>query len=212
MSDTDALIAQLSGNLEPVRPLRKPWLRAALWSGFATVVIAVMAMLFGTRADMIHAMGEPKFVLAVSGAWLTGLTAAIATFEVSLPDRSPRWLWLPLAPVLLWSSGFAYGCLAEWIPIPGDADIARGSVDCLATILLTSAGLLVVLLPMLRKVKTLRPRLTACLGCLAIAGFADTAHLLLDTEQASLLALAINLVPAIVLVVAAGFAGRRVVA
>jgi hypothetical protein len=212
MADTDALIAQLSDRLEPVRPLRKPWLRAALWSVFATVVIAAMAILFGTRADILHALGEAKFVLAVGGAWLSGLTAAFAAFEVSLPDRSPRWLWLPLPPVLVWSSGFAYGCLANWIPIPDGADIASGSVDCLATILLTSAGLLIVLLPMLRKVKTLRPRLTAWLGCLAVAGFADTAHLLIDTEQASLLALTINLVPALVLVLAAGFAGRRVVA
>jgi hypothetical protein len=212
MSDTDALIARLSERLEPVRPLRKPWLRAALWSAFATLVIAAMAILFGTRADILHALGEAKFVLAVCGAWLTGLTAAVATFEVSLPDRSPRWLWLPLPPVLLWSGGFAYGCLADWVEIPAGADIAQGSVDCLATILLTSAGLLIVLLPMLRKVKTLRPRLTAWLGCLAVAGFADTAHLLIDTDQASLLALTINLVPALVLVLAAGSAGRRVVA
>ena len=94
MSDTDVLIARLSERLEPVRPLRKPWLRAALWSAFATLVIAAMAILFGTRADILHALGEAKFVLAVCGAWLTGLTAAVATFEVSLPDRSPRWLWL----------------------------------------------------------------------------------------------------------------------
>lgn len=211
MSDTDALIAQLSERLEPVRPLRKPWLRAAMWTAFATVVIALLAIFFGTRDDIAHALHEAKFVMPLVGSWLTGLTAAIAAFEVSLPDRSRRWLWLPLAPVLLWSSGFAYGCLANWVEIPEGADIPSGAMDCIGTILGVSAALIVVLLPMLRRVKTLRPGLTAWLACLAVSGFADTAHLLVDTEQASLLALTINLVPALILVPLAGILGRRIV-
>ncbi len=209
MRDTDALITQLSDGLAPVKPLRKPWLRAALWSAFATAVICVLAGCFGTRADIAHALPEAKFVMPLVGSWLTGVTAAIAAFAVSLPDRPRRWLWLPLAPVLLWSSGFAYGCLADWVEIPAGADLASGSMACLGTILLVSAALLIVLLPMLRKVRTLRPGLTAWLGCLAVAGFADTAHLLVDTEQASLLALTINLVPALVMVPLAGLLGRR---
>ena len=212
MSDTDTLIAQLSERLEPVHPLRKPWLRAALWTAFATVIIALLGIFFGARADIAHALHEAKFVMPLVGSWLTGLTAAIAAFEVSLPDRSRHWLWLPLPPVLLWSSGFAYGCLANWVEIPEDAPIASGSIACIGTILLVSAALLIVLLPMLRRAKTLRPGLTAWLGCLAVSGFADTAHLLVDTEQASLLALTINLVPALVLVPLAGLLGRRIVA
>jgi len=212
MSDTDTLIAQLSERLEPVHPLRKPWLRAVLWTAFATVIIALLAIFFGARADIAHALHEAKFVMPLVGSWLTGLTAAIAAFEVSLPDRSRHWLWLPLPPVLLWSSGFAYGCLANWVEIPEDAPIASGSIACIGTILLVSAALLIVLLPMLRRAKTLRPGLTAWLGCLAVSGFADTAHLLVDTEQASLLALTINLVPALVLVPLAGLLGRRIVA
>jgi len=211
MSDTDALISQLAERLEPVTPLRKPWLRAALWTVFATVIIALLAIFFGRRADIDHALHEAKFVMPLVGSWLTGLTAAIAAFEVSLPDRSRRWLWLPLAPVLIWSSGFAYGCLANWVEIPEGADIAAGAKECIATILLVSAALLIVLLPMLRRVKTLRPGLTAWLALLAVSGFADTGHLLVDTEQASLLALTINLVPALVLVPLAGILGRRIV-
>jgi hypothetical protein len=211
MIETDALIAQLTDRLEPVQPLRKPWLRAVLWSGFATVIIALLGIFFGARADIAHALHEAKFVMPLLGSWLTGLTAALAAFSVSLPDRSRRWLWLPLPPVLLWSSGFAYGCLANWIEIPEGADIKAGAMDCIGTILLVSAALLIVLLPMLRRVKTLRPGLTAWLALLAVSGFADTAHLLVDTEQASLLALTINLVPALILVPLAGLLGRRIV-
>src|SRR6185369_11073429 len=138
MSDTDTLIAQLSERLQPVQPLRKPWLRAALWTVFATIIIALLAIFFGRRADIGHAIHEAKFVMPLIGSWLTGLTAAIAAFEVSLPDRSRRWLWLPLTPVLLWSSGFAYGCLANWVEIPEGADIKAGAMACIGTILLIS--------------------------------------------------------------------------
>ena len=210
MAATDQLIETLSQNLQPVKPLRKPGLRAGLWSAFATIVIAVIVAVGGSRADFAHAFQEASFLMPLVGSWLTGVTAAVAAFQVSLPDRSRRWLWLPLVPVLLWSTGFAYSCLTNWGDIPGSLALLPESA-CLLTIVLTSAGLITVLLPMLRRVKTLRPRLTAWLGCLAVAGFADTAHLLVHTEQDSLLALTVNLVPALVLVLLGGLAGRKAV-
>jgi hypothetical protein len=213
MTTTEQLIDGLSGGLQPVRPLRKPWVRAGLWSGFATAVVAAIVLVAGVEGDLAARLGEATFLMPLAGSWLTGVAAAFAAFAVSLPDRSRRWLWLPVLPVLLWGTGFAYGCLANWVAIPADLEVLPATIGCLLTIVLTSAGLLAVLLPMLRRVRTLRPRLTAWLGCLAIAGFADTAHILVHSnEQASLLALAINLVPALVLVVLGGLAGRRIVA
>ncbi|GAB2175804.1 NrsF family protein [Dongia sp. agr-C8] len=211
MAATEQLIATLAEGLQPVQPLRKPWLRAASWSAFATLVIAAIAAIGGSRADLAHAVTEASFLFPLAGSWLTGVTAAAAAFHVSLPDRSRRWLWLPVVPVLLWGTGFAVTCFVNWGDLAGSLELLPESA-CLLTIVLTSAGLVAVLLPMLRRVKTLRPGLTAWLGCLAVAGFADTAHLLVHTEQDSLLALTVNLVPAVVLVVFGGLAGRRAVA
>jgi len=211
MAATDQLIETLSRNLQPVQPLRKPWLRAGLWSAFASAVIAVIVAVGGSRADLAHAFTEAHFLAPLVGSWLTGVTAALAAFHVSLPDRSRRWLLLPVVPVLLWGTGFAYSCLTNPADILGSLALLPESA-CLLTIVVTSAGLIAVLLPMLRRVKTLRPRLTAWLGFLAVAGFADTAHLLVHTEQDSLLALTVNLVPALVLVLLGGLAGRRAVA
>jgi hypothetical protein len=210
MAQTEQLIESLSETLQPVQPLRKPGLRAALWSGFATLVIALIALVCGSRADLAHAATETHFLFPLIGGWLTGVTAATAAFHVSLPDRSQRWLWLPVVPVLLWGSGFAYSCILNPGDIPGSLALLPESA-CLATILAVSAALIAVLLPMLRRVKTLRPNLTAWLGCLAVAGFADTAHLLVHTEQDSLIALTVNLVPAVLLVVFGGLAGRKAV-
>jgi hypothetical protein len=211
MAVTEQLIETLAEKLQPVQPLRKPLRRAALWSGFATLVIAIVAMIGGSRADLAHAVTEWHFLVPLIGGWLTGVTGALTAFHISLPDRSRRWLWLPLVPVLLWGSGFAYSCLVNLDAVPESLALVSSS-DCLMTIAAISAVLIVVLLPMLRRVKTLRPGLTAFLGCLAVAGFADTAHLLVHTEQDSLIALTVNLVPCLVLVVFGGLAGRRAVA
>ena len=211
MAATDQLIESLTRNLQPVQPLRKPALRAALWSAFATVVIAAIGATCGSRADLAHAIGEAHFLAPLIGSWLTGVTAAVAAFTISLPDRSRRWLFLPVVPVLLWGTGFAYSCLTNTGDLLGSLELLPESA-CLMTILATSAGLIAVLLPMLRRVKTLRPSLTAWLACLAVAGFADTAHLLVHTEQDSLIALTVNLVPALLIVMFGGLAGRRAVA
>jgi hypothetical protein len=210
MAATDQLIESLTATLQPVKPLRKPGLRAAVWSAFATGVVAVIAAVGGSRADLTLALQEWSFLAPLAGSWLTGVTAAVAVFQVSLPDRSRRWLWLPVLPVLLWGTGFAYTCFVNWDDLPASLALLPESA-CLLTIVLTSAALTVVLLPMLRRVKTLRPGLTAWLGCLAVAGFADTAHLLVHVEQDSLLALTVNLVPAVLLVVLGGLAGRKAV-
>ncbi|HVO03662.1 MAG TPA: NrsF family protein [Candidatus Cybelea sp.] len=212
MSATENLIAKLSEGLPPVRRLRKPWLRAALWIGFATLLIAVLVLLRGFRADIDECLRNPFYLIPLAGSWLTGATAALAAFEVSLADRSRLWALLPLPAVALWITGFAAGCLADWIAVPAGAPIVQDSVRCLTTILLASAGMIAVLLPMLRRAKTLRPNETAWLGILAVAGFADTAHLLIHVVEASLLVLAINLVPATVIVLLGGLAGRRAVA
>jgi hypothetical protein len=212
MSTTDTLIEKLAGRLEPVRRLRKPWLRALLWIAFATLVIAVLVTLRGFRADIAECLRDPGYLIPLAGAWLTGVTAALTAFQISLPDRSRLWLLLPLPAVALWISGFAYGCLADWIAIPEGAPIAADSVRCLTTILVASAIMIALMLPMLRRTRTLRPNATAWAGILAVSGFADTAHLLIHVVDASLLVLVINLVPAALIVLLGGLAGRRAIA
>jgi hypothetical protein len=211
MAATEQLIETLTEHLQPVKPLRSPGLRAAGWIAFATAAIAAIGAVGGSRAALAHALGEAGFLVPLAGSWLSGATAAYAAFLTSLPDRPRAWAWLPLLPVLLWGTGFAYTCLTNWDDVWSSLALLPESA-CLLTIVLTSAGLVAVLVPMLRRVRTLRPRLTAWLGCLAVAGFADTAHLLVHTEQDSLLALTVNLVPALVLVLLGGLAGRRAVA
>ena len=212
MRATEDLIASLSTGLKPVRRLQPPLLRALGWILLATVVIAILVLLRGFRGDIASCLQDPAYLIQVAGAWLTGAAATLAAFEVSLPDRKRGWLLLPLPFAALWLSGFAYGCLGDWIAIPAGAPIMHDSVRCLETLIMASLPLGLVLWMMLRRARPLRASVTAWVGALAVAGFADTAHLLIHVVQASSLVLTINLVPVGLILALGSLLGRHFLA
>jgi len=209
MASTEDLIAKLSAGLTPVARLMRPGLRALGLIALATALIGLLVLLRGFRSDLALRLAEPSYWLQLTGAWLTGAAATLAAFETSLPDRPRAWLLLPLPPVVLWLSGFGWTCLADWIQIPSGAPIASDSVRCLETIMLASLPLAFVLWRMLARARPLAPAPVAWAGALAIAAFADSAHLLIHVVQASALVLAINLLPAAVIVALLGVFGQR---
>jgi len=209
MRSTEDLIASLSTGLTPVRRLKPPPLRALGWILLATAVIAILVLLRGFRADIDACLQYPAYLIQVVGAWLTGAAATLAAFEISLPDRKRSWLLLPLPFAALWLSGFAYGCLGDWIAIPSGAPVMADSIRCLETLVMASLPLGLVLWMMLRRARPLRASATAWVGALAVAAFADTAHLLIHVVQASSLVLVINLVPVTIILMIGGFFGRQ---
>lgn len=208
MGKTDDLIESLSSGAAPVKRLPPPPLRALGLIVLATVVILILAWIRGLRADFAEQSQLASYWVQLLGAWLTGVTATLAAFEVSLPDRSKLWSLLPVPALVLWLSGFAVGCLAHWIVIPTEAPVMEESERCLTTIVAATIPLALVLWMMLRRTRPLRPSGTAWVAALAVAGFADTAHLLLHTVQASALVLVINLVPCAIIVLIGGLGGR----
>jgi hypothetical protein len=208
-SATESLIDSLARGVSPVRRLRPPVARALAWIALAVLVIAALTAWRGLRADFALQSSDPAYWVQLLGAAATGLAATLAVFEVSLPDRPRLWILLPFPAALFWATGFAYGCLGHWIAIPFGAPVVEDSERCLTTIVLATIPLGLALWLMLRRTRTLRPNDSAWLGALAVAGFADTAHLLLHTVQASLLVLAVNVLPVLAIVVAGGLGGGR---
>ncbi|HYM33170.1 MAG TPA: NrsF family protein [Candidatus Cybelea sp.] len=209
MPATDELIAKLSDGLLPVRRLHPPAVRAAVWVLLATAVVVLLAAGRGLRGDIAAMLGEPSYLVQIAAAYLTGIAATVAAFEVSLPHHARAWSLLPAPFLALWLSGFVFGCLGHWIAIPFGAPVVADSVSCLATILAATVPLALVLWIMLRRSSPLRPTRTALLGSLGVAGFADTAHLLIHQVEASSLVLAINIVPVLVILAVGALLGRR---
>lgn len=189
MATTDDLIARLVAEQRPVRLLASPWRRAALWMALAVLVVAAIVVSHGLRPDLVRQMARPAMLLEWLAGLATGVTAALATFQISLPDRSPRWLLLPLPPLALWLATLSLGCLADLARLGPAALDLRVSWACLAAIATTSLPLGLTLLVLVRHAGVFRPRRTAALGGLAVAAFASAGLSLFHDVDTTLMVL-----------------------
>ena len=210
MTSTQELIRQLVDDARPVQRLRPPLVRASIWSAIAVLVLTVVALAIGLRADLDERLKDPAFVIEIATAALTGILAAIAAFHVSLPDRSARWALLPIPTLLLWLSTVGYGCLTNWTG-PWPSSVAAGiSVKCLVTMLLGSVPLAAVLLFMLRHARFGRPMVTAVVAGVAVAGLTVSALRTFHELDATAMVLIWNVGAGMLIVLLGTLLGRRV--
>ena len=200
MITTPDLIESLVARAKPVRRLRPPAARAALWLLLAAAIVSLLAISHGLRPDLGARLGQPLFVTGLAASLLTGVLAAVAAFIVSLPDRSRLWLLLPAPALALWVSTIGYGCLTGWVGIRPDSVTLGEAADCFATLVLTSVPLWLAMLLMLRHVALLRSATAAVAASLAVAAIASTALALFHDLDASVMILMWNLGTAALLV------------
>ncbi len=170
----DRLCAELVTDLAPVRRLRSPWLRAAVWIGLVLAVAAVLSSDANLASLHERLARIPDMWLALLGSALTACLAAVACFQLSLPDRSPAWGALPLPGLALWLGASGMGCARAWfLPwtvIPSWSE----ERSCVVFILGLSIPLSLVIIAMLRRGYALYPSLTATVAGLAVAAAAAT--------------------------------------
>ncbi len=173
MMRTEDLIEQLADDGAPVSPLASPMRRASIWLALAVTVIVGVLIVEGPRHDLALRMSQAPYLLEWLASVATGWAAAVAAFHVSLPDRSRRWLLLPVVPAALWLSTLGYGCLTDWARF-GPKGLELGtSFGCFQTILFVSLPLTAILTVMLRHAARLRPIETMAAGSLAAAAFSS---------------------------------------
>jgi hypothetical protein len=208
---TEYLIDALVERAAPVRRLRPPLVRAALWLAFAGVLIALIAAGHGgIRADFIAHLRQPAFVLTFGAALATGVLSAIAAFAVSIPGRSRWWLVLPLPPLAVWMSTIGYGCMADWVSLGPEGFRFDAEMPCAALLVMTSVPLAISLAAMLRYAAMLHSGAVALTGGLAIASIVAAALPLFHDHDASALILLWNVGTAALITGTAGLSGRRI--
>ena len=193
MTRTPELIDALVERVTPVRRLRPPHVRAAQWLAFAALVLALLAIGHGVRADLAERFHQPVFALSVAAALVTGILSAFAAFAVSIPDRSRWWLLLPAPALAVWIATVGYGCFADWISVGADGVRFGETVRCFATLVLTGTPLAIALAVMLRYAALLRTDAVTALGGLAVAAITSTALSLFHELDATMMILVWNL-------------------
>ncbi|MEO6897088.1 MAG: DUF1109 domain-containing protein [Caldimonas sp.] len=207
---TSDLIAALADHLRPVRRLRPPLVRAAGWLCLAALVLVLLTISQGIRPDLDQRLHDPAFAVSMAASLLTAVLAAIAAFQLSLPDRSWRWLLLPLPALVVWLSNVGYQCMTHWISI-GPQGLSLGeAARCFATLVLSGLPLSLALLVMLRYAAPLRPSAVALSASLAVAGITATALSLFHVLDATAMILMWNLGTALLFVGLGGLFGRRI--
>ena len=208
-SANELLIHDLATDLVPVRRLRPPSMRALTWLAVVAAV-AIMLAVIGDLSALGHRLSAaPDMWLSVTGSTLTAILAAIAAFQLSLPDTRRIWALLPLPATLLWIVASGVGCLRTWF-VPGThaADLSEAR-DCLIFIVGLAVPLSALLIIMLRRAYTLQPKLTALIAGLASAAAAATLLNFFHPFDAAATDLAVH-VFAVAIVIGAnwGFNGR----
>jgi hypothetical protein len=208
VTNTPDLIDALVECAVPVRRLRPPLVRTALWLLFAALVLGLIAIAHGVRPDLAERLRQPVFVASMFGAAATGILAAVVSFRISLPDSSRWWVLLPLPTLALWVSTIGYGCLNDWVSIGPDGVNPGEAVRCFATLLMTSVPLSIVMLIMLRYAALLRALEVSIVGGLAVAAMTSFALSLFHDLDATATILIWNLGSAVLIAAVASLFGR----
>lgn len=210
MSNTEELIEALVDLAAPVRRLRPPLVRAALWLVLATSVLALIGIAHGVRPDIDERLQQPMFVIRMLSALATAVLASIASFRISLPDTSRWWVLLPAPALILWVSTIGYGCLADWVSIGPDGVRLGEAVQCFATLLMTSVPLSIAIVIMLRYAALLRPTEVSVTAGLAVAAMTAFALSLFHGLDATVMILMWNLGVALLIAGFASLFGRSI--
>lgn len=193
MTRTPDLIDTMVECATPVRRLRPPLVRAAIWLTVAGLVIALLAIGHGVRPDLVQRLQQPAFAISIGSALATGILAAMTAFAISLPDRSRWWLALPVPALAAWISTIGYGCFVNWVSIGPNGIRFDDELRCLALLVLTSVPLAIVLAAMLRYAAMLRGGAVAMMGGLAVSAVTATALSLFHDHDATVMILVWNL-------------------
>lgn len=206
---TEQIIGRLVADAAPVRRLRPPAFRAALWLLAVAAIAAVAILWFSNLAVFARRAEDPKLALELAGTLLTGIAAVLAAFELSLPDRASGWALLPLPPLALWIASSGYSCYRHWLGFgPGGWEIGE-SAHCFGFILGVSVPLAISLMLLLRIAHPLAPLRVAAMGGLGVAGIAAFLLQFFHPFDVTFMDLGIHAAAVAIVVAASAAAGGR---
>lgn len=209
---TEALIDELVADAQPVRRLLPPLWRALVWLILAFAVVVVAVAMNSPRLGITDLLAQPRLALELIATVLTGITAAIACFHAALPDRSRRWLLLPMPPLVIWLSSLGVGCWMDWRRLgPGGLTITE-SFHCIEQIVAIGAVPGAAMILLLRRAQPLAPTPVAICGALAVSALSSAGLSLFHRYDTSIMTLVWHIAATVLLTGTAGSLARLLLA
>ncbi|CAN5283437.1 hypothetical protein BH09PSE3_BH09PSE3_27400 [soil metagenome] len=193
MMDTESLIIGLAANGAPVRRLQPPLVRAAIWLLLAGAVMGILCLSKGLRPGFFSRFSDLQFSINMAASTATGILATISAFLLSVPDRSNRWILLPLPSMAVWLGNIGYQCLAGWVAVPPGSLTVEAASSCFSTLALAGAPLSLAMVVMLRHTVAFRPSLTTIAGSVAVSAISASTLAMIHPLDATAMILGWNL-------------------
>jgi hypothetical protein len=210
-TDTETLIRELADPTPRVRPLARPWVRAAAWLAIAMPsALLVVVMMMSGHGDWVSRLLLPRVVSEEAFALATGVFAAIAAFASVVPGYSRKVLFLPLVPLALWLGGLGQGSVRDWLQLTSQGFSMQSEWVCLPGTIMAGAVPAIAMAVMLRRGAPLTPRLSALLGGLAAAGLGNLGVCVTHHAYGNVLVLVWHITIVLLLTMIMGSVGRRV--
>ncbi len=205
--DTENLIRSLADSIQPVRPLPRPWIRAAAWLALSAAYIGIVLMMT-PRHGLPSKWSDPRFAVEQVSALAVGLCAAVAAFATVVPGHSRKILALLLVPLAGWLGSAGAGCIQSFVRLGPQALSPEHDLSCFPFIVLLGTFPAIVMAAMLRRGAPLTPHLTTALGGLAAAGLANLSLRLFHPEDVTIMLLVWHIGGVFALSALAAVAGR----
>jgi hypothetical protein len=209
-TDTETLIRELAGRTPQVRPLARPWVRAAAWLGIAVPSALLVVVMMSVHGDWVSRLLMPRVIGEEAFALATGTLAAIAAFASVVPGYNRRVLFLPLVPLVLWLGGLGQTSVRDWLQLTSHGFSMRSEWVCLPATIVAGAVPAIAMAVMLRRGAPMTPRLSALLGGLAAAGLGNLGVCVTHHAYGNVLVLVWHVTIVVALTVIVGSAGRHV--
>lgn len=163
----EALIETLVADLRPVRRVPRPLVMTAVFLACAVIVGCAVTMSFQSGARPALSSSRLLEWLFVAPA-LTAMTAALAAFELSHPDRPRAWMLAPAPALALWVG------LVGWEIATGANDQSWGdtfaeALECFLCIALSAVPLGALIVLLLRRAHPLQPGIATLLAGVSCA-------------------------------------------
>lgn len=210
ITDTETLIRELAGRTSPVRPLARPWVRAAAWLAIAVPSALLVVVMMSVHGDWVSRLLMPRVLSEEAFALATGVFAAVAAFASVVPGYDRKVLFLPLVPLALWLGGLGQSSVREWLQLASDGFSLRSEWVCLPGTIMAGAVPAIAMAVMLRRGAPLTPRLSALLGGLAAAGLGNLGVCVTHHAYGNVLVLVWHVSIVVVVTMIVGSAGRYV--
>lgn len=204
---TENLIERLVADGAAVKRLRPPALRAAVWLIGFVALAAAAVWVFDAMPEMMRRLQESRLGVELAATFLTGVAAVTAAFFLSLPDRSRRWMLLPLAPLAVWLSVSSYGCYRYWLEYGPNGWVLGRSWECVVFILGLGIPAGLSLYAVLRRANPLDSVPILAMGGLGVAGLNAAVLQFFHPFDVTFLDLGVHIVASAIIIAAMALGG-----